>query len=73
LFEVDSQGDVFAQSLSGGGLQLVAPSLQLRLALLSKEGILALLAGSNGQDYIIDVFDPFLPSIEPAVLAVLQP
>jgi parallel beta-helix repeat protein len=71
LFEVDSQGEVFAQGLFGGGLQLVDTSLQLSLALMSNDGLLALLSGSNGQNYLLDVFDPFLPLVEPAVLAAL--
>jgi hypothetical protein len=72
LFEVDSQGDVFAQSLFGGGLQLLNTSLQLPFAMMSNEGLLALLAGDNGQNYYIDLFDPFLPLIEPEVLAALD-
>jgi hypothetical protein len=71
LFEVDSQGDVFAQGLFGGSLQLVNTSLQLSLVLMSNDGLLALLSGSNGQNYLLDVFDPFLPLVEPAVLAAL--
>src|SRR5262249_15269976 len=57
LFEVDSQGAVFAQGLFGGGLQWVDTSLHLSLALMSNDGLLALLAGSNGQTYVVDVFD----------------
>jgi hypothetical protein len=73
LFEVDNQSYVFAQGLFGGGLQLVNTSLHLPWAMLSNEGLLALLAGSNGQDFLIDVFDPLLPLVEPAVFAALQP
>ena len=69
LFELDSQGDIFAQGLFGGGLQLVSASLQLPLVLMGNDGLLALLAADNGQDYFIDLFDPLLPSIESAVLA----
>jgi hypothetical protein len=72
LFEVDSQGDVFAQGLFGGGLQLVNTSLQLPWAMMSNDRLLALLAADNGQNYLLDVFDPFLPSIEVAVLAALD-
>ncbi|HTU89427.1 MAG TPA: hypothetical protein VMF69_04960 [Gemmataceae bacterium] len=73
LFEVDSQGDVFAQSLFGGGLQLVDTSLHLSSVLMSNDGLLAVLAGDNGQSYLIDLFDPFLPLVEPAVLTALHP
>jgi uncharacterized repeat protein (TIGR01451 family) len=71
LFEVDSQGAVFVQGLFGGGLQWVDISLHLSLALMSNDGLMALLAGSNGQSYLVDVFDPLLPLVEPAVLAAL--
>jgi hypothetical protein len=72
LFEVDSQGDIFAQGLFGGGLQLVERSLQLPWAMLSNDGLLAVLAGTNRQNYLLDVFDPFGPFVEPAVLAGLH-
>jgi hypothetical protein len=72
LFEIDSQGDVFAQGLFGGGLQLVNPSLHLPLALMTNDGLLALLAGENGQNYVLDVFDPLLPGIEAAALGAPQ-
>jgi hypothetical protein len=70
-FEVDSKGEVFAQSFFGGPPQLVNPSLQLLLASMSNDMLLALLSGSNGQNYLLDVFDPFLPLVTPAVLAAL--
>ena len=47
-------------------------SLQLAEAMMSNEGVLALLAANNGQNYLIDVFDPLLPLIEPALLAALH-
>jgi hypothetical protein len=72
MFEIDSQGGVFAQSLFGGGLQRIDTSLQLPLAVLSNEGLLAMLAGINGQNYLLDVFDPLLPLVESAVLAALH-
>jgi uncharacterized repeat protein (TIGR01451 family) len=72
LFEIDSQGAVFAQGLFGGGLQWVDTSLHLSLALMSNDGLFALLSGSNGQTYLLNVFDPFLPLVEPAVLAALH-
>jgi hypothetical protein len=37
-----------------------------------QEGLLALLAGSDGQNYIIDILNRFLPLVEPAVLAGLN-
>ncbi len=72
LFEVDSQGDVFAKSLFGGGLQWVDTSLQLSGAMMSNDGLLALLASDNGPNYLLGVFNPFLPFVEPAVLAALH-
>jgi len=51
---------------------LVDTSLHLSSALISNDGLLALLAGANGQNFIIDVIDPFLPPVEPAVLAALR-
>ncbi len=72
LFEVDSQGDIFAQDLFGSDLQLVDTSLQLSWAMMSHGGLLALLAGGNGENFLMDIFDPFLPFVEPAVLANLQ-
>ncbi len=69
LFEVDSQGDIFAQSLFGGALQLVNTSPLLPLVLRGNEGLLAVIVADYGQDYFIDVFNPLLPSIESAILA----
>ncbi|MHB1422088.1 MAG: hypothetical protein ACYC3I_02605 [Gemmataceae bacterium] len=48
LFEVDSRGDIFAQGLFGGGLQLIDTSLNLSLALMSNKGLMAMLSGGNG-------------------------
>jgi hypothetical protein len=31
-----------------------------------------MLAGSNGQNYLVDVFDPLLSLVEPAVLSALH-
>jgi hypothetical protein len=47
-------------------------SLHLSLALMSNNGLLALMSGSNRQTYLVDVFDPLLPLVEPAVLAALH-
>jgi hypothetical protein len=57
--------------LFGGDWVLVNPSLQLPLAVLSDNGLLALLAGDNGQVDFLDVLNPFLPFVEPAVLVAL--
>jgi hypothetical protein len=59
LFVVDSQGDVLAQSLFGGDLTLVNTSLRLPFAVMTNQGLMALLAGENSPSYVIDVFDPF--------------
>jgi hypothetical protein len=72
LFEVDSSGDVFAVPLLGGSPVLLNSSLQLPLAASVDGFLLAQLAGSNGQDYMIDIFSPFAPFVESAVFAALQ-
>jgi hypothetical protein len=46
-------------------------TLQLPIAVLADNQLLALLAASNGQDYLIDIINPFNPLIEPVVLAAL--
>ena len=72
LFEVDSAGDIFAVPFMGGGAPLfLNTSLQLPIAVVGNGQLLALLEGSNGQDYIIDIVNPFNTFIEPAVLAAL--
>jgi len=58
--------------LFGGGLQWVDTSLHLSLALMSNDGLMALMSGSNGQTCLLNVFDPLLPQVEPAVLAALH-
>ncbi|HWG42525.1 MAG TPA: right-handed parallel beta-helix repeat-containing protein [Gemmataceae bacterium] len=70
LFEIDSVGDIFAQAFMGGGaLLFLNTALHLPLAALQNGQLLALLAGGNGQNFLIDVFNPFIPSVEPAVIA----
>jgi len=62
LFEVDSTGDIFAVPFMGGGTPLLLnTSLHLLIAVLADGRLLALLAGSNGQDYLIDIISPFNP------------
>jgi hypothetical protein len=72
LFEVDRAGDIFAVSLTGGGPIFLNTGLHLPTVVLQDGRLLALLAGANGQDYVIDIIDPFLPSIEAAVFAALR-
>ncbi|HWG42524.1 MAG TPA: choice-of-anchor Q domain-containing protein [Gemmataceae bacterium] len=73
LFEIDRVGDVFAQAFMGGGAPLfLNTALHLPLAVLQNGQLLALLAGSNGQNFLIDVFNPFLPLVEPTVIAALM-
>lgn len=73
LFEVDSAGDIFAKTFMGGGAPLfLNTALQLPIAVLADGRLLALLAGSNGQDYLIDIVNPFNPLIEPTILAALM-
>jgi hypothetical protein len=72
LFEVDSAGDVFAQPFMGGGAPLFLNTTpHLPLAVLQDGQLLALLTGSNGQNYLIDILNPFNPLIEPAVITAL--
>lgn len=73
LFEVDNAGDIFAVPFLGGGAPLfVNTALQLPLLLLENGQLLGLLAGANGQDFVVDFLNPFLPSIEPGVIAGLM-
>ena len=53
-------------------MQWVDTSLHLSLALMSNDGLMALMSDSNGENYLVDVFDPLLPLVEPAVLAALH-
>jgi hypothetical protein len=71
-FEVDSKGDVFAQSFFGGPAQFVSTPLQFLLTAISDNSLLALLEGSSGPDYIMEVFDPFVPLVVPALFAALH-
>ena len=72
LFEVDSAGDIFAVPFMGGGAPLfLNTTLHLPIVVLADGRLLALLTGSNGQDYVIDIVNPFDTFIEPAVLAAL--
>jgi hypothetical protein len=72
LFEVNSSGEVFAVPLLGGSPMLLNTSLQLPFAASVDGFLLARLASSTGQDYMIDIFSPFIPFVESAVLAGLQ-
>jgi hypothetical protein len=71
-FEVDSKGEVFAQSYFGGNPQLVSTSLQFLLAVISDNSLLALLDGGSGPNYVMVVFDPFVPLVAPALFAALH-
>jgi hypothetical protein len=46
--------------------------LHLPLATIQDGRLLALLAGSNGQNYVIDIINPFVAGVEAAVLAALR-
>jgi hypothetical protein len=73
LFEVDSIGEIFAVPFVGGGSPLfINTMLQLPVAVVQDGQVLALLAGANGQNYLIDIFNPFSPFVESVVLAALQ-
>ena len=73
LFEVDSAGDIFAVPFMGGGAPLfLNTALHLPIAVLSNGQLLAQLAGRNGQDYLIDIINPFNPLIGPVVFAALM-
>ncbi|HEY7312612.1 MAG TPA: right-handed parallel beta-helix repeat-containing protein [Gemmataceae bacterium] len=74
LFEVDGAGDIFALPFMGGGAPIfLNTALHLPLALLQNGQLLALLSGANGQNFVIDIFNPFVPSVTPAILAALRP
>lgn len=72
LFEVDSAGDIFALPLMGGSPIFVNSALHLPEVVLQKGQLLALLAGANGQEFVVDIINPFLASVEAAVLAGLH-
>ncbi len=72
LFEIDSAGDIFAVSLSGGAPIFLNTGLHFSLATIQNGRVLALLTGSNGQSFVIDIINPFLPSVMSAVLAALR-
>ncbi len=73
LFDVDSAGEVFALPFMGDGTPLfLNNTLHLPLTIVTNGRLLALLAGSNGQDYLIDIINPFNPLIGPAVLSALM-
>jgi hypothetical protein len=71
LFEVDSTGEVFAVPFMGGSPVFLNSALELPLARIQDGQLLAQLAGSNGQDYVVDIFSPLSPFVESAVLAAL--
>jgi len=73
LFEIDSAGDIFAVPFMGGGAPVfLNTALHLPLAMLQNNQLLALLTAANGQNFVIDIMNPFLPSVLPDVLAALH-
>jgi hypothetical protein len=72
LFEVDSIGEVFIQPLLGGTPSFVNTAVQMPLAVLQGGQLLALLTGANGQNFVIDIFNPFNPFVQSVVFAALQ-
>ncbi len=73
LFEVDSIGEIFAVPLFGGGSPIFLSSyLNLPFATMQNEQRLALLVGVNGQNDVVDIINPFVASVEAAVLAALH-
>ncbi len=72
LFEIDSIGDIFAVPFMGGGGPIfVNTALHLPLALIQDGRLLALLAGTQDQQFVIDIINPFVPTVEAAVFAAL--
>jgi hypothetical protein len=72
LFEVDSAGDVFAQSFIGSGSPIFLNSaLHMPLALVQNGQLLALLTGANGQNFVVEIFNPFNMFVESALIAAL--
>jgi hypothetical protein len=73
LFEIDQAGDIFAVPFMGGGAPIfLSTALQLPLAVFQKGQFLAFLTGANGQNFLIDITNPFVPQVESALLAALQ-
>jgi hypothetical protein len=73
LFEVDSMGNFFAVLLSGGGPIFLNTMLHLSTTVVQERRLPALLAGANGQNFVIDMINPFLTTIQPAIFASLTP
>ena len=73
LFEVDTVGDVFAVPFMGGGSPIfLNTALHLPLALLGDGQLLALLASASGQNFVVDIINPFVPGVTSAVLGALH-
>lgn len=73
LFDVDSAGNVWAMAFfSPGALTLINTTLQMPLAVFQNNQILALLTASTGQNFLIDVLNPFAPGVLSVLLAALH-
>jgi hypothetical protein len=71
LFEINGAGDVFAVPFMGGGAPiLINTALHLPVAALENGQLLALLTSSSGQNFVIDLVNPF--AVLPEVLAALH-
>ncbi len=72
LFDVDSVGHVFAVPLfAGGGPLFINTMVQLPVVVFNGQ-LLAFLAGANGQNFLIDIFNPFNSFVFGPVLAGLH-
>lgn len=75
VFEVDSQGDIFAQGFGFGGLTgspiFLGTGLSFPMVEFQNNMLLGFLHTGN-QNYLVDVISPFNPFVEPALLAGLH-
>jgi hypothetical protein len=73
LFEVDTRGDVFAVPFMGGGGPLfINTTVQLPVVAFVNGQLLAFLHSSAGQNFLIDIVNPFNPFVLGPVLAGLH-
>ncbi|MGH7222414.1 MAG: beta strand repeat-containing protein [Gemmataceae bacterium] len=73
LFEVDSKGVIWAVAFPFGGAPIfVNTTLVLPLAALENGSLLAFLTAASGQNFLIDIINPFAPGVLGAVIAGLH-
>ncbi|HTU90912.1 MAG TPA: choice-of-anchor Q domain-containing protein, partial [Gemmataceae bacterium] len=73
LFEISSTGEIFAVAFPAGGAPIfINTMLHLPLAAIQNGQLLAFLTASSGQNFVIDIINPFAPGVLGAVIAALH-